>query len=116
MTTMKIAKSRTHLLAALACSAALSAQAAETRSFGCPPGAETQRQGASLCLPGKTLTLEYRQKARKVNISVNGHPHTVERIDRNYGPELIGMEKYMRVGAPALPVAQRRPFQLRCSQ
>lgn len=81
----------------LACCTSFSAQAAELKDFGCTAaGAKPQQQGASLCLPGKTLTIDYRSKARTVSIAVNGRSHTLERIDRNYGPELIGMEKYIR--------------------
>jgi len=83
-------------ITALICCAAFSAQAAEMNSFGCAAGARSQRPGISLCLPGKTLTLDYQAEARRLIIDINGHPHTVERIDRNFGPELIGMEKYIR--------------------
>lgn len=65
-------------------------------NFGCPPGASTLRPGASLCLPGKVLQIGYLPKARTVSISINGRTQAVERIDMNYGPELIGMEKYIR--------------------
>lgn len=85
-----------HLFTALACCAAISAQAAKMQDFGCPPGANSQRPEISLCLPGKTLTLDYQAKARTISIKINGQSRTVERIDRNFGPELIGMEKYIR--------------------
>lgn len=47
-------------------------------------------------MPGKTLTLDYREKARTVSIAIGGRSHRIERIDKNYGPELIGMEKHIR--------------------
>ena len=84
------------ILTMLACCAVCSAQAADLKDFGCTADGKLQRPGASLCLPAKTLTLDYQPKARAVNIVVNGRPHTVERIDKNYGPELIGMAKYIR--------------------
>ncbi|KRC02738.1 hypothetical protein [Duganella sp. Root198D2] len=94
MTAIHFAKSLAHILAVFACCVVFSAQAAGSRDFGCQPG--TQRPGASLCLPGKTLTIDYRSKARTVSITINGSSHVVERIDRNFGPELIGMELYIR--------------------
>ncbi len=84
------------ILSALACYAAFSAQAAELKDFGCTPDAKPQRPGASLRLPGKTLTLDYQEKARSVSIAVGGRSQRIERIDKNYGPELIGMEKHIR--------------------
>ncbi len=84
------------ILSALACYAAFSAQAAELKDFGCTPDAKLQRPGASLCLPGKRLTLDYQEKARTVSITVDGRSRRIERIDKNYGPELIGMEKHIR--------------------
>ena len=96
---LKSADVKTILLAAFM--TAFSAHAAEPNDFGCISGTKAQRPGTSLCLPGKTLTLDYRPKARTVSIEINGHSHLVERIDRNFGPELIGMEEYIRV----LPLA-----------
>jgi hypothetical protein len=84
------------IFAIIACSAAFSTQAAEPKDFGCTPSAKSQHPGVSLCLPGKTLTLNYRERARSVSITIGGHSHRIERIDRNYGPELIGMEKHIR--------------------
>ncbi|WP_426344513.1 hypothetical protein ACN9MU_10015 [Pseudoduganella sp. R-32] len=84
------------MITVLACFAAFPAQATGLKDFGCAAGAKQQQPGASLCLPGRTLTLDYQPKARTVSIAVNGRPHTVERIDMNYGPELIGMEKSIR--------------------
>lgn len=96
MTTTKLTHTTKRIFALLACSAAFSTQAVELSDFGCAPDAKSQRPGASLCLPGKTLTLDYREKARTVSIAIGGRSHRIERIDKNYGPELIGMEKHIR--------------------
>jgi len=84
------------VIAVLACCVAVSARAADIPDFGCPAGMSVKHTGASLCLPGKTLKLDYQPKARTLAIAINGRAHRVERVARNYGPELIGMEKFIR--------------------
>lgn len=96
MTTIRLTNIMMRIFAMLACSAAFSTQAAELKDFGCTSGAKLQRPGASLCLPDRTLTLDYREKDRTVSIAIGSRSHRIERLDKNYGPELIGMENHIR--------------------
>jgi hypothetical protein len=89
-------KTMRSVVALLICCFALTARAADLKDFGCLTGGKVLRPSASLCLPGKSLLLKYEPKSRTVSIAVNGHKSQLERIKSNYGPDLIGMEEYIR--------------------
>lgn len=80
--------------------ASFSLLAADLKEFGCEGKSKLRdsasRAAASLCLPGKSLSLEYHNVSRELSVRVNGQQNKIERVEKGYSPDLIDMQEYVR--------------------
>ena len=55
-----------------------------------------------------TPSLKYDRKQRTVSLTVDGTTVTIERFRKNEGPELVGMEGFIRILPPELQLYERK--------